>query len=84
MQKLNHEIDTHLKQPDDNKFATLKVNIAFNWNECCFNNIIFFRVIIGIWLVNYYQYGNVNLLNMKNENEKSMKAIHKIYKKTIS
>jgi hypothetical protein len=27
VQKLNREIDKHLKQPDDNKFATLKVRI---------------------------------------------------------
>ncbi|CAF0746232.1 unnamed protein product [Adineta steineri] len=26
IQKLNREIDTHLKQPDDNKFAILKSN----------------------------------------------------------
>lgn len=26
MKKLNREIDAHLKQPDDNKFTTLKVS----------------------------------------------------------
>ena len=78
--KLNNEIDKNLKQPDSAKFTTLKVNtFPHDKQFVClfFINIISFRVIIGIWLANYYQYGNMNQLNMKNENDMKMKIIYK-------
>ena len=33
IKKLNREIDGHLKQPDDNKFTTLKVTLFFRFHK---------------------------------------------------